>query len=133
MRVPELIIVSGILALSGVGVAFLEPSRVVDQARGDRLERDRLPPSETAAQSQNGGRIAQADLQHRLHPEPDTTGTIAPGPDAPSTKRLPGQIAPEAPVTAASSAGAAIGTPGSNPISAPSGLGAAASSHSTEP
>jgi lipoprotein-anchoring transpeptidase ErfK/SrfK len=136
MRVPELIIVSCILALSGVGVAFLEPSRVVGEGRGDRLERDRRSPSETAAQPQKGDRTAQADLQHRLYPEPDTTGTIAPGPDAQSTQRLPSsarQIAPEAPGPAASSAGAATGSAASNPRSGPSALGAAASPNSTEP
>ncbi len=71
MRVAELIIASCILAVSGAGVAsaqFVEPFKVLEEARRDRLELDKRLAREAAAQRQKekAAQAAQANAQRKL-------------------------------------------------------------------
>src|SRR3954471_9885765 len=74
MRVAKVVIASCILALGGAGAAsvqFVNPLRVLEESRRDRLESDKRIAREAAAQRQNekAAQAAQADAQRKLDQE----------------------------------------------------------------
>ena len=131
MRVAELIIASCILAVSGAGVAsaqFVDPLRVLEQSKRDRLEMDKRLAREAAAQRQKerAAQAAQAqanaqrkqlDQERAASANNASTGLIS----SPQLEASPArEIVPGAPVPAASPANAADGTPASTQPVAPS-------------
>src|SRR5215203_1917064 len=117
MRIAELIIVSCILVVSGAGAAsaqFVEPLRVLELSRRDRLEMDKRLAREAAAQRQKekADQAAQADTQRKLDKEKATAASGAPTPDTPPAQL---EVSP-----AASPASAASGTPDASQPLAPS-------------
>ena len=131
MRVAELIIASCMLAVSGAGPASaqVEPLRVLEQARRDRLEMDKRLAREAVARrlKEQADQAAQANAQRKLEKERAVAGTAAPtplttppGPLTPSTPHEPSsarEVVPGAPIAAASSAGAPA-TPASAQVAA---------------
>ena len=128
MRVAELIIASCILAVGGAGAAsaqFVDPLRVLEQSRRDRIEMDKRLAREAAAQRQKekAAQAAQATAQRKLDQE-----RAAAANGAPTGVNLPFQpegspargTAPGAPIPSASPASAASGTPDPNQTAAPS-------------
>jgi lipoprotein-anchoring transpeptidase ErfK/SrfK len=131
MRVAELIIASCILAVSGAGVAsaqFVDPLRVLEESRRDRLEMDKRVAREAAVQRQKekAAQAAQAKAQLKLDQERAASANSAPAGNTPSPQLealSAHKIDPGTPTPAVSSASAASGTPGSNPPVAPSSRG----------
>jgi len=125
MRVAELIMVSCILAVSGAGVAFtqfVEPLRVLEGSRRDRLELDKRLAQEAAArqQKEKADQAAQANAQRKLDEERATAATSAPALNTPSAQlgasstreAVPGTTTPPAPPTSAASATVDLNQPG---------------------
>src|SRR3954470_11629937 len=74
MRVAKLVVVSSILAIDGVGVAYAQsvnPLSVLDESRRDRLELDRRIARDQAAQRQKeqAAQAAQSNAQRKLDEE----------------------------------------------------------------
>src|SRR3954449_11189577 len=74
MRVVQVIVASCILAVSGASVAVAQsvnPLRVLEESRRDRLELDKRIARETAAQRQKekAAQAAQAKVQRKLDQE----------------------------------------------------------------
>jgi len=91
MRIAELIIVSCILVVSGAGAAsaqFVEPLRVLEESRRDRLEMDKRLAREAAArrQKEKADQAAQANAQRKLDKERATAATSAPALPTPSAQ-----------------------------------------------
>lgn len=83
MRVAELIIALCILAVGGAGAAsaqFVDPLRVLEQSRRDRLELDRRIAREAAAQrlKEKAAQAAQANAQRKLDQERAASANSAP-------------------------------------------------------
>jgi lipoprotein-anchoring transpeptidase ErfK/SrfK len=118
MRVAELIIASCILAVSGAGVAsaqFVEPYKVLEEVRRDRLEWDKRLAREAAArrQKEKADQAAQANAQRKLDQERTTAATSAPTPNTPSTQlgaSSAREVVPGTPTPPVSQANAASGT-----------------------
>src|SRR5215207_4450567 len=91
MRIAELIIISCILVVSGAGVAstqFVEPLRVLEESRRDRLELDKRLAREAAARRQKEklDQAAQANAQRKLDEERAIAATSAPALTNPSAQ-----------------------------------------------
>jgi lipoprotein-anchoring transpeptidase ErfK/SrfK len=125
MRGAELIMVSCILAVSGAGVAFtqfVEPFRVLEESRRDRLELDKRLAREAAArrQKEKADQAAQANAQRKLDEERATAATSAPALNTPSAQlgassareAVPGTTTPPAPPASAASATVDLNQPG---------------------
>jgi lipoprotein-anchoring transpeptidase ErfK/SrfK len=125
MRVAELISVTCILAVSGAGVAytqFVEPLRVLEESRRDRLELDKRLAREAAArrQKETADQAAQANAQRKLDEERATAATSAPALNTPSAQlgassareTVPGTTTPTAPSASAARAAVDLNQPG---------------------
>ena len=91
MRVAELIIVSCLLAVSGADMAsaqFVDPLRVLEASRRDRLEMDKRLAREAAArrQKEKADQAAQAAAQRKLEKEKAALASSAPTQNAPVTQ-----------------------------------------------
>ena len=91
MRIAELIIASCVLAVSGAGAAsaqFVDPLRVLEASKRDRLELDKRLAREAAAQRQRErtAQVAQANAQRTLDKERATAATGALTTITPSAK-----------------------------------------------
>jgi lipoprotein-anchoring transpeptidase ErfK/SrfK len=128
MRVVQVIVASCILAVSGASVAVAQsvnPLRVLEESRRDRLELDRRIAREAAAQRQKekAAQAAQSNAQRKLEQERAAAANSAPTGVTPSPQLEASstrETVPGAPIPAASSASAASGTPDSNRTAAPS-------------
>src|SRR3954451_2888328 len=128
MRVVQVIVASCILAVSGEGVAVAQsvnPLRILEESRRDRLELDRRIAREAAAQRQTekAAQAAQSNAQRKLEQERAAAANSAPTGVTPSPQLEASstrETVPGAPIPAASSASAASGTPDSNRTAAPS-------------
>ena len=85
MRVAAPIIASCLLAASGAGVAFaqyVDPLRVLESSRRDRLEMDQRLAREAAArrQKEKAEQAAQANAQRKLEKENAAAASGAPTP-----------------------------------------------------
>ena len=74
MRVAKLVVLSWLLAIGGVGVAYAQsvnPLSVLDELRRDRLELDKRIARDQAAQRQKeqAAQAAQANAQRKLEEE----------------------------------------------------------------
>jgi len=127
MRVAALTIASCLLAASGAGAAFaqyVDPLRVLESSRRDRLEMDQRLAREAAArrQKEKADQAAQANAQRKLEKENAAAASGAPTPGA-APARLEAssarEIGPEASAPASSTASAASGTPDQTPPGAP--------------
>src|SRR3982751_2361161 len=117
MRVAALTIASCLLAASGAGAAFaqyVDPLRVLESSRRDRLEMDKRLAREAAARRQKAEQAAQANAQRKLAKEKAAAASGAPTPGA-APARLEAssvrEVGPGASAPAASTASAASGTP----------------------
>src|SRR3954464_6601232 len=118
MRVAKLVILSSLLAIGGVGVAYLQfvnPLSVLDESRRDRLELDKRIARDQAAQRQKeqAAQAAQSNAQRKLEEERAASangfriGATPPSqPEASTAREIPG---------APGSASAMIETPALNP------------------
>src|SRR5829696_1312321 len=128
MRIAELIIVSCILVVSGAGAAsaqFVEPLRVLEESRRDRLEMDKRLAREAAArrQKEKADQAAQANAQRKLDKERATAATSAPALPTPSAQlgASPArEVVPGVPTPLASPASVASATVDLNQPGAPS-------------
>jgi lipoprotein-anchoring transpeptidase ErfK/SrfK len=127
MRVAELIVASCILAASGAGVAlaqFVDPLRVLEESRRERLEMDKRLAREAAArrQKEKAEQAAQADAQRKLEKERAASATGAPTTNTPSPHlehSSAREIIPGAPIPTTAPASADVGTPAPNqPVAA---------------
>src|SRR5215204_4262588 len=89
MRIAGLILASCILAVSGAGLAsaqFVDPLRVLEQSRRDRLEMDKRIARDAAAQRQKekAAQAAQANAQRKLDHERAASANSAPSGLTPS-------------------------------------------------
>ena len=91
MRVAELIIASCIFAVSGPSVAsaqWVEPFKVLEEARRDRLELDKRLARDAAArrQQEKADQAAQANAQRKLEGGRTSAAASAPTQNTPSTQ-----------------------------------------------
>src|SRR3954468_10241593 len=122
MRVVQVIVASCILAVSGASVAVAQsvnPLRVLEESRRDRLELDRRIAREAAAQRQKekAAQAAQSNAQRKLEQERAAAANSAPTGVTPSPQlealeaSSTRETVPGAPIPAASSASAATRSP----------------------
>src|SRR4051812_19111212 len=100
MRVAKLVVVSSILAIGSVGVAYAQsvnPLSVLDESRRDRLELDKRIARDQAAQRQKeqAAQAAQANAQRKVEEGRAASATSFGGATPPSqpeasTERVPG-------------------------------------------
>jgi len=86
MRVAALTIASCLLAVSGAGAfaQYVDPLRVLESSRRDRLEMDKRLAREAAArrQKEKAEQAAQANAQRKLEKEKAAAASGAPTPGA---------------------------------------------------
>lgn len=123
MRVAELIMAACILVVSGAATAsaqLVEPFKILEEARRDRLALDKRLAREAAAQRQRErvDQAAQANAQRKLDKE--AAASAPPTGITPSTQLGPSSAREGAPIPTASAANPASGTSASNQPAAPS-------------